>query len=136
MSYLGQQGATGHGEIGFALKNIGSQICSTGGYPGVLFLDKTGAALPTTPTRTTHDLAGSVPIRQLTVAPGSSVSFRLFVTHFGPSGSSTGCTTAAGLQVIPPNDTATLRTPIGDGGATECQTLTVSPLQPGTAAYP
>jgi Protein of unknown function (DUF4232) len=136
VSYLGQQGATGHGEIGFALKNVGSQSCSTGGYPGVLFLDKAGAALPTTPTHTTHDLAGSVPDRPLTLAPGSSASFRLFVSHFGPSGSSTGCTTAAGLQVIPPNDTATLRTPIGDGGATECQTVTVSPLQPGTAAYP
>jgi hypothetical protein len=135
LSYLGQQGATGHGELGFALKNTSSSSCATGGYPGVLFLDKSGGSLPTTPTHTTHDFGGTLPLSQLTVQPGGTVSFRLFVTHFGPSGSSAGCATAAGLQVIPPNDTQTLRVPIGDGGSTECQTVTVSPVQPGTSAY-
>lgn len=134
LSYLGGQGATGHGELGFALKNSGSQTCSTYGYPGIQFLDRAGKPLPTIPTHTTHDFFGSLPELPLTVAPGASVSFRLGVTHGMTS--SAGCTTASALQVIPPNDTATLRTPIGNGGAYECQTATVSPLQRGTTAYP
>jgi hypothetical protein len=134
LSFLGGQGATGHGELGFALRNTSTATCSTYGYPGIQFLDRGGHALPTIPTHTTHDFFGSLPEVALTVAPGATVSFRLGVTH-GIS-SSAGCTTAYGLQVIPPNDTATLRTAISNGGGYECQTATVSPLQRGTAAYP
>lgn len=134
LSYLGGQGATGHGELGFALKNTGSQTCSTYGYPGIQFLDHAGHALPTTPSHTTQDFFGTLPKTALTVSPGATVSFRLGVTHGETS--SAGCTTASALQVIPPNDTATLKTAIGNGGAFECQTATVSPLQRGTTAYP
>lgn len=133
LSFLGGQGATGHGELGYALKNIGSTSCRTFGFPGVLFLDRSGAALPTDSTRTTHDFFGSVPARPLVIAPGASVSFRLGVTH-GIS-STAGCTTAYGLQVIPPNDTATLRVSMPQG-AYECGTATVSPLASGHSAYP
>jgi hypothetical protein len=136
LSYIGGQAATGHGLLGFALKNVGASSCNTSGYPGIQFLDKAGGSLPTTPTHTTRDFFGSSPLRSLTVAPGETVSFRLGVTHFGPNGSNSGCTTASGLQVIPPNDTATLRAAIANGGAYECGTATVSPLQPGTSAYP
>lgn len=134
LSFLGGQGATGHGELGFALRNTGGQTCSTVGYPGIQFLNQAGGALPTIPTHTTEDFFGSVPKVALTVAPGETVSFRLGVTH-GAS-STAGCTTAYGLQVIPPNDTATLRTTIANGGAYECQKVTVSPLASGTSAYP
>ena len=58
LSFLGQQGATGHGELGFALKNTGIVACSTGGYPGIQFLDQDGSALPTTPQHTTDDFFG------------------------------------------------------------------------------
>ncbi|HEX3832541.1 MAG TPA: DUF4232 domain-containing protein [Solirubrobacteraceae bacterium] len=133
LSFLGQQGATGHGELGFALRNIGSGSCSTVGYPGVQFLGGGDAALPTTPTHATSDFFGHTALRALTVEPGQTVSFRLGVTH--GEGSSTGCTTASALQVIAPNDTATLTTPIPDGAA-ECATVTVSPLQAGDSAYP
>ncbi len=129
---LGQQGATGHGEIGVAMRNTGSSTCHTFGYPGVLFLGKTGQPLPTVPTHTTHDFFGDAPELGINVAPGDSVSFRLGVTH-GINGTQ-GCATAYGLQVIPPNDTATLRTTI-PGGAFECRTVTVSPVRPGTSAY-
>lgn len=129
---LGQQGATGHGELGFALRNTGAR-CNTIGYPGVQFLSRSGAPLPTRPTHTTSDFFGHSPRRQLIVGPGQTVSFRLGVTH--GIGSSAGCTTAYGLQVIPPNDRATLRVSI-PGGATECATATVSPLRVGTSAYP
>ena len=129
---LGQQGATGHGEIGVAMRNTGSTTCHTFGYPGVLFLGKAGQPLPTVPTHTTHDFFGDAPEIGINVAPGDSVSFRLGVTH-GINGTQ-GCATAYGLQVIPPNDTATLRTTI-PGGAFECRTVTVSPVRPGTSAY-
>ncbi len=65
-------------------------------------------------------------------APGQTASFRLGVSHGG--GSSAACSTADALQVIAPNDTATLKVPIPNG-ASECGTTTVSPLQPGTSAY-
>jgi hypothetical protein len=130
---LGQQGATGHGEVGFALRNTGSHSCRTVGYPGVQFLDQAGQPLPTTPTHTTHDFFGSAPVEALVVAPGASVSFRLGVTH--GAASSAGCVTAYGLQAIPPDDTASLRTTIPQG-AYECGTTTVSPLRPGESAYP
>jgi hypothetical protein len=132
LSYLGGQGATGHGELGFALKNTGSSACSTGGYPGIQFLAKDGSALPTTPQHTTDDFFGHLPLAPLTLQPGQTASFRLGVSHGG--GSSSGCTTAYGLQVIAPNDTATLRVQIPNG-ASECGTATVSPLQPGTSAF-
>src|ERR1019366_6839808 len=47
LSFLGGQGATGHGELGFALRNISTATCRTYGYPGVQFLDRGGHALPT-----------------------------------------------------------------------------------------
>jgi hypothetical protein len=133
LSYLGGQGATGHGELGFALRNTSSGQCHTYGYPGVLFLNKSGQGLTTATMRTTHDFFGSAPLIALTVAPGQTVSFRLGVTHGVTS--TAGCTTAYGLQVIPPDDTATLTAKIPNGSY-ECTTTTVSPLRPGSSAYP
>jgi hypothetical protein len=133
LRFLGQQGATGHGELGFALRNTGSHSCRTYGYPGVAFLDQAGQQLPTTPTRATHDFFGSTPLESVVVAPGTSVSFRLGVTH--GAASSAGCVTAHGLQAIPPDDTASLRITIPQG-AYECGTATVSPMRPGESAYP
>jgi hypothetical protein len=136
LSFLGGNAATGHGLLGFALRNVSSTSCRTIGYPGILFLDRSGRSMPTITMRSTHDFFGTAPLRSLTVAPGSTVSFRIGVTHFGPNGSNTGCTTAYGLQVIPPNDTSTLRVTIGNGGEYECRTASLSPVQPGTSAYP
>jgi hypothetical protein len=123
---LGTNGATGHILASFALKNTTSRSCHTYGYPGVLFLGKSGQPLPTKSQRTTHDLAGAVALQRLTIAPGRSVYFRLLFADFNGSGSA-GCSTAYGLQAIPPDDTQTLRTTIGNG-VTECGTTTVTPL--------
>jgi Protein of unknown function (DUF4232) len=133
LSFLGQQGATGHGLLGFALRNTGPGACRTFGYPGILFLGKTGKPLPTEPIHTTHDFFGNAPVVRLVLKPGQTVSFRLGVTHGAVPNEP--CTTAYALQVIPPDDTATLRASIADG-AYECKTATVSPLRPGTSAYP
>lgn len=134
VSYLGGQGATGHGELGFALRNTSSHSCQTHGFPGVLFLGHSGQALPTRSTRSTQDFFGPTPIAAIRLGPGANASFRLGVTH--GAGSTAGCTTAKGLQVIPPNDTSALRVTIGNGGAYECGTTTVSPLRPGNSAFP
>ena len=81
LGFLGQQGATGHGVLGFTLRNTGSASCHTFGFPGILWLSKTGAPLPTKSIRTTRDFFGAAPLVSLTVMPGSVVSFRLGVTH-------------------------------------------------------
>jgi hypothetical protein len=133
LRFLGQAGATGHGELGFALRNIKPFSCRTFGYPGVLFLDKAGNPLPTNPTHTTVDFFGNTSKTELVVLPGATVSFRLGVNH--GAGSTTGCTTAYGLQVIAPDDTHTTRTTI-PAGASECGgDVTVSPLQASTLAF-
>ena len=133
ISFLGQQGATGHGELGFAVKNTTNQTCNTIGYPGIQFLDRSGASLPTKPTHTTLDFFGHSPYGPVILKPGQTASFRLGVTH--GIGSETGCTTAYAVQVIPPNDTATLHVDIPNG-AVECGTATVSPMRTGFTAYP
>jgi hypothetical protein len=133
LRYLGQEGATGHGEVGFALRNITSHQCRTFGYPGVLFLGQAGNALPTNPTHTTVDFFGKTSENELVVLPGADVSFRLGVSH--GDGSTSGCVTAYGLQVIAPDDTHTTRTTIRQG-AYECGgQATVSPLQPADTAF-
>lgn len=133
LSYLGQNGGLGNGELGFALRNTAAASCRTGGFPGVAFVTSSGQLLPTTPRRSTQDYFGSTPVTLITLSPGQTASFRLTVGHGGANPA--GCTTAAGLQVIPPNDTARLRVTIRNG-AYECGTATVSPLRPGTTAYP
>jgi hypothetical protein len=133
LGFLGQQGGMGHGEIGFVLHNTGSVACRTYGYPGILFLDQGGHPLPTIPHHTTSDFFGSNPAVALVISPGGSASFRLDVGH--GVATSNGCATAYALQVIPPNDTATLRTTI-PSGAYECQDANVSPLRAGESAYP
>lgn len=134
VSFLGGAGATGHGELGFSLRNTSSHPCRTYGFPGVQFIGRGGQALPTRSTRTTQDFFGSTPLAHIVLIPGATASFRLGVTH--GAASAAGCTTAAGLQVIPPDDTSALHVTIGNGGAYECQTATVSPVLPGNAAFP
>jgi hypothetical protein len=133
LSFLGSQGAAGHGLMGFEFKNTGSAPCSSVGYPGILFLDKSGRPLSVNVMRTTQDYFGPAPKVALTVAPGGTMSFRVGVTHV-PAGNAT-CTTAYSLQVIPPNDTSSLKVSLADG-AYECGVATVSPVRSGTSAYP
>ena len=132
LSVLGGSAATGHALLAFGLRNTTSHPCATGGYPGVLFLDAGGQGLPTVPEHTTDDFFGHTVLRALTVAPGGIVSFRLGVTDVSSGDSSAGCVSAKGVQVIAPDDTATLRV---TRDVYECGgKVSVSPLQAGTAA--
>ncbi len=130
--FLGQQGAAGHGEFGFALRNASAHTCHTFGYPGVQFVNDLGVGLPTVSTRTTHDLFGTTTVAGIDLAPGQEASFRVGVDHGFAAGSK--CANAVGVNVIPPDDTANLFIGI-PGRGYECGRATVSPLQPGTSAY-
>lgn len=131
LSYLGGQGATGHGELSFGLRNRGRRTCRARGYPAVRFLDHAGRPLSIVPIQRTDDFFGHSLLRTLSVPPGASISFRLDVSH--GSGSPGVCPTAASVSVIPPGDAHALSTPI-TGGAYACRPAIVSPLQPGRAA--
>ena len=131
--YLGQNGATGNIVLEFALRNTGTSPCHTYGYPGVQFLGKAGEKLTTTPSHTTSDLLGSTRLGTVSLAPGSDASFRLVAAT--DAANPADCTTAYGLQVIAPDDTAPMHVTFPQG-IYECARTTVSPLQPGTAAAP
>lgn len=130
-SFLGSNGAAGTIVLGFALKNTGSATCHTYGWPGVEFLSSSGAALPTHATRTTGDVVGSTPAGELTLAPGDEVSFRMVTSDMGPNGSA--CPTASALQIIAPDDTATMKVALS--GVAACGKATLSPLMPGDSAF-
>lgn len=132
LSFVGEDDAAGHGLLKFALKNVSSTPCHTYGFPGVLFLDAHGAALGTVPHHVTSDYFGPAPEGEVMLNPGQIASFRIGVTHGAIPGSV--CTTAYGLQVIPPNDTAAVRTSFASG-AYECQGADVSPIEPDSTAY-
>lgn len=129
----GTNGAAGTVVATFAMRNVGSSPCHTYGWPGVLFLDKSGAPLTTDAMRTTHDVLGATPAAPIVIEPGALASFRIVASIVG---SGANCTTAYGLQAIAPDDTATMHTAISNGGVTECQKVTVSPLALGSGLYP
>jgi hypothetical protein len=131
-SFLGGEGATGHIELGFALKNTSSGACHTYGYPGIEFLDANGQGLTTNTTRTTHDFFGSLPVAAVNLAPGATASFRVGTSDV--TGSGPKCATAHALQVIAPDDTATMKVSLAPT-TYECGNATVSPLEPGTTAF-
>jgi len=131
-AFLNSNGATGHVVIAFTLKNTGSGACDTYGFPGVQFLSKSGAPLATDATRTTTDFAGHVPERQLTLAPGQEASFRIVTDDVASSQSA--CVNAYGLQIIAPDDTATMRASMPQPISVCNGKATVSPLAAGTSA--
>ena len=96
-------------------------------------LTSTAGRCPRSRTTPPTTSSARTPAAPLVIAPGASASFRLDVGH--GVATANGCATAYGLQVIPPNDTATLRTTIPNG-AYECRDANVSPLRAGASAYP
>ncbi len=132
LSFESTNGAVGTLVATFELRNTSAGPCHTYGWPGVLFLDKDGGSLPTQATRTTHDVLGATPATAIVLQPGQIASFRI-AAQSNPTG--TGCTTAGGLQAIPPDDTATLHTTI-PGGFNECIAATHTPLIEGNGLPP
>ena len=133
-SFLGTNGAAGTIAVGFALTNSSGSTCTTYGWPGVQLLSSSGSALPTDAERTSSDMLGATPATDITLKPGQEASFRLIASDFA-SGSTASCPNATALQIIAPNDTATLRVAIS-GGIPACGRATLSPLMAGTSAWP
>jgi hypothetical protein len=82
-AYVGTNGATGHLEVTFSLRNVGQRTCRLEGYPAARLLDAAGRELPVT----IHRGRGFFPDtlhtpRPVTLAPGASARFGLsFVTN-------------------------------------------------------
>lgn len=130
--FLSQNGATGNVVLELALRNTGSTPCHSYGYPGVQFVSKTGAPLPTAATRTTQDLLGSTRLAAVTLGPGQEASFRMVAATDRPGGGS--CPSAYGLRIIAPDDTVPIAVTLP--AIYECGRTTVSPLEAGTGASP
>lgn len=96
------------------------------------FLNAADGPITTHATRTTNDFAGHVPETGFTLKPGQEATFRMVTSDVGSSQSS--CVTAYGLQIIPPDDTATMKAPITTGISVCDGKATVSPLAAGTGA--
>jgi len=131
--YLGQDGATRDVVLSFALRNRGTATCHTYGWPAVKFLGAGGRGLRTQSRRVTKDILGATPASVITLAPGRQASFRVIAPGGDPGGGGAGCATAHALRIIAPDDTARMSVRI-PGGAHECVSATVSPLQPGGSA--
>jgi hypothetical protein len=127
--FIGSDAATGHVVLAFALHNTSSAPCHTYGYPGVQFR-ASGKPITTDAQRVTQDFAGTVPLAHLTLTPGQWTSFRIITNDV----SSTACQTADSLQIIAPDDTATMSVAIPHAVSVCGGKATVSPLQPGLRA--
>lgn len=110
LSFGGTQGATGHMEATFVLRNVSGSACTLRGYPGAQMYDPAGGALPTHVQRgggffpDTH-----LAVRRVSLAPGGHASFGLsFVTAREFAGGKP-CPTAARLDSVPPNAYQPLR---------------------------
>lgn len=127
--FVGSNAATGHVVLAIALHNTSSGTCHTYGYPGVQFR-ASGSPIPTNAQRVTQDFAGNVPLAHITLKPGQWTSFRIVTDDV----SSNACQSADSLQIIAPDDTATMNVSIPNAVSVCGGKATVSPLQPGMRA--
>ena len=96
------QGAAGSTIATFILRNAGSTPCGLAGFPGVSFLNSSGAQLGAAATR-----QGTAPARFI-VQPGQVASFQVQISVVSCSASSPQSTT---IRVYPPNQKAALEAP-------------------------
>lgn len=129
---LGQpSGTAGAVYYQLILRNVGSAPCSMEGYPGVSFVagpdnSQVGASA--------QRLPGTVAL--ILVSPGGEAQSRLEVNVASNFGSGCGLTSADGLRVYPPNQTASLIVPHSDQACANKAdvTLHVGPLALGPAS--
>ncbi len=101
MTDLGAAAGTAYRELGF--KNTSAHSCTMQGYPGVSFVDAQGRQIGAAAQR----MAG--PDGPLTLTPGASAA-ALMAYHDVYVATVAGCqpTTAAGVAVYPPGETASV----------------------------
>jgi hypothetical protein len=117
LTFAGTQGATGHLEATFALRNASGTMCTLIGYPGARLLDAAGHPIPTRLKRGGGffpDTIGSP--RRVLLAPSASVRFGLsFVTNSEYAGAHR-CVQATALESVPPGAGGALRVSLTGGG--------------------
>ena len=122
------QGAAGTIGVIYRIHNLQSQPCTLSGYPGVQFLDRHFASLPTTVHRGGGDV-GNVPVRTVTLSPYGNAYFALFYSDV-PTINAPPCATAPYLMIFGPNNYLPVVTYAVPGGSiTECSgNIHVSPV--------
>jgi Protein of unknown function (DUF4232) len=106
LSMVSGQGAAGTAYITYGLTDAGTGSCTMLGYPGVAVLDAAGNIVQHAARRGTAGRA--VPVRLITLAPGSRATFLVNSTDVIPSPGCTHAYTGVTLQVFPPNQRAAL----------------------------
>jgi hypothetical protein len=94
----------------FSLTDSADVACVLEGYARLELLDRTGAPLAVQPTRLTD-----VPIRRLTLTPGTAAAFELHTRTTTAGGSPCTVVSAAGVRITPPDETDPLT--VDAGGA-------------------
>jgi hypothetical protein len=122
------QGAAGTIGVIYRIHNLRSQDCTLTGYPGVQFLDRHFASLPTTVHRG-GGAVGTIPVRTVTLRPYGNAYFALFYSDV-PTANAPPCATAPYLMIFAPNTYLPVVTYAVPGGSIhECSgTVRVSPV--------
>jgi len=116
LTYAGMQGATGHLEATFALRNVSGRSCTLHGYPAAELLDAAGHRLP---TRVRHG-KGFFPDtllapRPVVLKPGGGAQFGLGFADNNEYVGGRQCRSAAWLKTVPPNAARALRVALTGG---------------------
>jgi hypothetical protein len=93
------------------------------GYPGILLLDASGVALPTTVVRGGSLSFENIAATAVSLSPSETAYFNL-----GYSDVTAPCSMASQVEVTPPNDTAHATVSVTSLQACNNGTLTVSPV--------
>ncbi len=117
LTFLASQGATGHLEVTFALRNASGTICTLRGYPGARLLDAAGHTIAMRLKRGGGFFPDTVsPPSRVALAPSASARFGLsFVTNNEYAGARR-CVRAAALESVPPGGAGALRISLTGGG--------------------
>lgn len=127
LSVGGSQGAAGTSYTTYVVVNTGATPCTFFGYPGVSYLDSSGAEVGPAATRTTTPAATTFEVR-----PGDSAHFVVGNSTVIPQ---TGCpapVTAPTLRMYPPDDTGALTVTAAGAGFQVCNP-NVGPMTPGAS---
>jgi hypothetical protein len=117
LTFLASQGATGHLEVTFALRNVTGTMCTLRGYPGARLLDAAGRSIVTRLKRGGGFFPDTLsPPSRVLLAPRASARFGLsFVTNNEYAGARR-CVRAAALESVPPGGAGALRISLTGGG--------------------
>ncbi|HVC15192.1 MAG TPA: DUF4232 domain-containing protein [Acidimicrobiales bacterium] len=128
---VGHGGAAGTQEMTFSLTNTSGTPCGTYGYPGMLLVGSTGAALPTTVVRGGSLSFENIAPAHVTLGPGQTAYFNVGFNDVQTG--STSCSSAHTVEITPPTNTT--HATVGDSlGIYACNngTLNVSAVFPAT----